>query len=156
MADHVTTVTVKETGEGTYTQEVKFGAHTVTTDEPESVGGLDKGPNPYDMLLGALGSCTSMTVRMYANQKKWPLDKVSVTLTHHKEAGADGVKRDIITRDIKLEGNLDAAQRQRLLEIANKCPIHRTLENKPEIISQLVDDTPAAPSASAQKPPKPQ
>jgi putative redox protein len=148
-------VTVIETGEGTYTQKVDMGPHSVTTDEPADVGGLDKGPNPYDMLLGALGSCTSMTVRMYANQKKWPLDKVTVTLTHHKEADAEGKKRDVITRDIKLEGNLDAAQRQRLLEIANKCPIHRTLENKPEIISQLVEDKPAAPATPPQKPPTP-
>lgn len=155
MSDDKRTVTVRETGEGTYTQEVKMGPHTVTTDEPTDVGGLDQGPNPYDMLLGALGSCTSMTLRMYANQKKWPLDKVTVTLTHHKEADAEGKKRDVITRDIKLEGNLDAAQRQRLLEIANKCPVHRTLENKPDIISQLVEDTPPNPNAAAQKPPKP-
>ena len=155
MSDDKRTVTVRETGEGTYTQEMKSGPHTITTDEPVEVGGLDKGPNPYDMLLGALGSCTSMTLRMYANQKKWPLDKVTVTLTHHKEAGEGGVKRDVITRDIKLEGALDAAQRARLLEIANKCPIHRTLENKPEIISALVEDTPQAPTAAAQKPPKP-
>ena len=155
MSDDKRTVTVAETGEGTYTQQVTLGAHTITTDEPADIGGLDKGPNPYDMLLGALGSCTSMTLRMYANQKKWPLDKVTVTLTHHKEAGADGRKRDVITRDIKLEGALDAAQRQRLLEIANKCPIHRTLENKPDIISQLVEDTPQAPGTPVQKPPKP-
>jgi putative redox protein len=155
MSDAKRTVTVAETGKGTFTQEVKIGPHTLTTDEPVEAGGLNVGPNPYDMLLGALGSCTSMTLRMYANQKKWPLDKVTVTLTHHKEAGADGVKRDVFTRDIKLEGNLDAAQRQRLLEIANKCPVHRTLESKPEIISQLVDDTPSQPAAPAQKPPKP-
>jgi uncharacterized OsmC-like protein len=154
MPDHDRTVTVRETGEGTYTQEVKAGAHRLTTDEPTDIGGLDQGPNPYDMLLAALGSCTSMTIRMYANQKKWPLERVTVTLTHHKETGTDGVKRDVITRDITLEGQLDAAQRQRLLEIANKCPIHRTLENKPEIISSLAE-APAAPTAPVQKPPQP-
>lgn len=154
MSEHERTVTVRETGVGTYTQEVKTGAHTLTTDEPVDVGGLDQGPNPYDMLLGALGSCTSMTIRMYANQKKWPLDRVTVKLTHHKEAGADGIKRDVITRDITLEGKLDEAQRQRLLEIANKCPIHRTLENKPEIISKLAE-TPATAIPPVQKPPLP-
>ena len=149
------TVTVRETGEGTYTQEFKSGAHVITTDEPAEMGGLDKGPNPYDLLLGALGSCTSMTLRMYANQKGWPLERVTVELTHHKEAGADGKKRDIITRDIKLEGALDAAQRARLLEIANKCPIHRTLESAPEIISRLVEDPLPPGTTSVQKPPKP-
>jgi putative redox protein len=151
MSEHETVVTVRETGKGTFTQEVKAGAHTITTDEPKDVGGLDEGPAPYDLLLMSLGSCTSMTVRMYANQKKWPLERISVKLTHHKETGADNVKRDIITRDITLEGPLDEAQRARLLDIANKCPIHRTLENKPTITSQL---TPPAPTATPQgKPP---
>jgi putative redox protein len=154
MANHERIVTVRETGAGTYTQEVKSGAHTLTTDEPVDVGGLDSGPNPYDMLLASLGSCTSMTVRMYANQKKWPLDRVTVKLTHRKETDPDGKKRDVITRDIMLEGALDEPQRQRLLEIANKCPIHRTLENKPEIISQLVD-APPAPATPPIKPPQP-
>jgi putative redox protein len=150
------TVTVSETGEGTYTQEVKTGAHVLTTDEPADVGGLDKGPNPYDMLLGALGSCTSMTLRMYANQKKWPLEKVIVSLTHEKVAGADGQKKDVITRDIQLEGPLDAAQRQRLLEIANKCPVHKTLESVPQIITSLADETPPpVAGVPPQKPPSP-
>ncbi len=149
------TVTVHETGEGTYTQEVTAGPHIITTDEPVDVGGLDKGPNPYDMLLGALGSCTSMTLRMYANQKKWPLEKVTVSLTHEKVTGADGKKHDVITRDIQLEGPLDAAQRQRLLEIANKCPVHRTLESVPQITTALIDNGPAAAITPPQKPPTP-
>ncbi|MDE1151309.1 MAG: OsmC family protein [Micavibrio sp.] len=154
MSSDKRTVTVSETGKGTFTQEVTAGKHTITTDEPEDIGGDDDGPNPYDMLLGALGSCTSMTLRMYANQKQWPLEKVSVTLTHHKEAGADNKKVDVITRDIKLEGPLDETQRARLLEIANKCPVHRTLESKPTIISALVNDGPAK-TAPAPKPPTP-
>jgi putative redox protein len=154
MSDNHRTVTVRETGKGTFTQEVTAGKHVIVTDEPESVGGLDDGPNPYDMLLGALGSCTSMTLRMYANQKKWPLEKVTVTLTHHKEAGADGVKRDIITRDIKLEGKLDATQRQRLLEIANKCQVHRTLTDGNLSITSALAETPAIPAPAA-KPPSP-
>jgi len=154
MSNDKRTVTVSETGKGTFTQEVVAGKHTLTTDEPEDMGGNDDGPNPYDMLLGALGSCTSMTLRMYANQKQWPLEKVSVTLTHHKETGADNKKVDVITRDIKLEGPLDDTQRARLLEIANKCPIHRTLESTPTIISALVNDAPVK-APPAQKPPQP-
>jgi len=152
MADHQTVVTVTETGAGVYTQEIKAGAHVSIADEPEDVGGLDRGPAPYDLLLSSLGACTSMTVRMYANQKKWPLDKISVTLTHHKEAGPDNTKVDVISRDITLTGALDDTQRARLLEIANKCPIHRTLENKPQITSRLVE--PSAKTA-APKPPTP-
>jgi len=154
MSTGKTIVTVTETGVGTYTQEVKAGAHVWTTDEPESVGGLDDGPAPYDLLLSSLGSCTSMTVRMYANQKKWPLEKISVTLTHHKEDGPDNKKIDVITRDIELTGPLDETQRARLLDIANKCPIHRTLENKPTIITGLVPTAPA-PQPAAPKPPQP-
>lgn len=155
MADHKTVVTVTETGLGTFTQEVKAGAHVWTTDEPEDIGGLDEGPAPYDLLLSALGSCTSMTVRMYANQKKWPLDKISVTLTHHKEDGPDNKKIDVITRDITLTGNLDEVQRARLLDIANKCPIHRTLENKPQIVSKLADPAAKPVPPATPKPPLP-
>lgn len=155
MAQHPTKVTVRETGDGTFTQEVKTGSHLFITDEPEDVGGLDAGPAPYDMLLAALGSCTSMTIRMYANQKKWPLEGVTVELTHRKETGADNIKRDVITREITLEGPLDDAQRQRLLEIANKCPIHKTLESKPEITSTLAPAKPQgkAPADTAKPPP---
>lgn len=135
--DHPTTVVVAETGAGLYTQSVKTTSHNLTADEPESMGGLNLGPAPYDFLLTALGACTSMTLRMYASQKKWDLKKVTVRLTHQKEDGADGKKIDRITRDITVEGNLDDAQRQRLLEIANKCPVHRTLENHPVISSAL-------------------
>lgn len=140
MSDHLTTVTVAETGEGVYTQSVQVSHHAFKADEPPDMGGLDQGPAPYDLLLAALGACTSMTLRMYANQKKWSLDKVSVTLTHRKEADAEGKKIDMITRDITLTGALDETQRARLLEIANKCPVHRTLESKPIVESRLVHD----------------
>ena len=131
-----TTVTVEETGQGLYTQHIQSGAHRLAADEPVSIGGLDLGPAPYDLLLASLGACTTMTLRMYANQKKWALTQVRVTLTHQKRED----RADLITRDIKLEGNLDETQRQRLLEIANKCPVHRTLtdEPRPVITSRVV------------------
>jgi putative redox protein len=132
-----THVTVSETGEGLYTQEIRAGNHVYAADEPSNLGGLDKGPAPYDFLLSALGACTVMTLRMYAAQKKWDVRKVSVFLTHRKEEQA-GKRVDIITREISLEGTLDDTQRQRLLEIANKCPVHRTLETPPHILSTLV------------------
>lgn len=149
-------VTVTETGKGRFTQEIKTASHVLVADEPEDVGGLDSGPAPYDMLLAALGSCTSMTIRMYADQKKWPLERVAVELTHHKETGADKIRRDVITREITLEGDLDDTQRQRLLEIANKCPIHKTLESVPQITSTLAPASPqnnAGPQKPAAKPP---
>lgn len=140
MAEHITTVTVEEASTGLYTQNVKASNHVLIADEPVDVGGKDEGPAPYDLLLSALGTCTSMTLRMYANQKKWDLKKVSVKLTHTKAVDAENKKTDMITRDITLAGNLDETQRARLLEIANKCPVHRTLmeQPRPVITSKLV------------------
>ena len=131
MLERITTVVVEETGTGLYTQSIKASNHHLAADEPAETGGNDEGPAPYDLLLSALGACTSMTLRMYANQKKWDLQRVVVKLTHKKEPDAENKKTDIIIRDITLEGNLDDAQRQRLLEIANKCPVHRTLIDQP-------------------------
>ncbi|MBI1215064.1 MAG: OsmC family peroxiredoxin [Alphaproteobacteria bacterium] len=157
---HETTVTVRSNGKGKFTQDVNASGHSFTGDEPEDLGGLDEGPSPYDLLLAALGTCTSMTLRMYADQKKWDLQEVAVTLTHRKEAGPDGKKVDVITRDIAVTGNLDEAQRQRLLEIADRCPVHRTLESKPTIVSSIAA-APAGkgpeggkPAAPPQKPPQ--
>jgi putative redox protein len=140
MSEHITTVTVEETGAGLYTQSIKASNHPLTAGEPVDVGGTDEGPSPYDLLLSALGACTSITLRMYANQKKWNLKRVTVKLTHKKEPDAANKKTDIITRDITLDGNLDDAQRLRLLEIANKCPVHKTLteEPRPVVTSRLV------------------
>lgn len=132
-------ITVSETGKGVYTQEVHAGKHSYTLDVAANMGGNDDGPSPYDKLLSALGSCTSMTMRMYADMKKLPLEEASVKLTLEKEGG-----KDIITREISLKGDLDEAQRQKLLEIANKCPVHRTLENIPEIGTDAEADAPAA------------
>ena len=134
-------VIVQETGAGNYQNAVRAGRHRLLADEPRSVGGLDTGPSPYDFLLTALGACTSMTLRMYADLKQLPLDRVSVRLTHEKVHAQDSTsatgKADVLTRYIHVEGDLSAAQRQQLLEIANKCPVHRTLEGDIRVRSEL-------------------
>lgn len=119
-------VVVAENGKGRYQQDVTVGQHQLIADEPASMGGADAGPAPFDFLMSGLGACTSMTLRMYAERKGLALTKVSVTLSHEK-VEVDGVTRDCIHRDITLEGDLTDEQRQRLLEIANKCPVHRAL-----------------------------
>jgi uncharacterized OsmC-like protein/alpha-beta hydrolase superfamily lysophospholipase len=134
------TVLVRETGNGKFQQEIMSGPHRFLADEPAKVGGLDSGPGPYDLLLAGLGACTSMTLRMYADHKKLPLERVSVRLTHNKIHAEDcehcetkeGMV-DRIDRNITIEGPLDAEQRKRLMEIADKCPVHRTLESEIDI-----------------------
>ena len=137
-------VVVAEAGEGRFTQIVKSGQHRLIADEPTSVGGDDKGPGPYDYVLAGLGACTSMTVRMYAERKGWPLERVIVGLDHrkiHAEDCADcetkAGKLDEIERTLVFEGDLDPDQRARLLEIADKCPVHRTLTHEIKIRSTL-------------------
>ncbi len=136
-AEAVQGVRVAEAGEGRFAQLVTMGRHRLRADEPVSVGGDDSGPSPYDLLLAGLGACTSMTVRMYAAQKKWPLERVTVDLKHDKVHATDCAECEIkdgridrIERVLTLEGELDEAQRARLLEIANKCPVHRTLHSE--------------------------
>lgn len=131
-------VVVAENGKGRYQQEVRVGQHVLLADEPESVGGADAGPAPFDFLMAALGACTSMTLRMYAERKGLALTGVSVALSHEK-IDLDGVRRDRISRRITLHGDLDPAQRQRMLEIANKCPVHKTLSQPMLIDSELVN-----------------
>ncbi len=132
-------------GGSTFAQQITAGRHRLTGDEPESVGGNDAGPSPYDLLLAALGSCTSMTVGMYARNKNWPLERVTVWLRHSKIYAADCSEcetregmLDRIERDVRFEGPLTAEQRSRLLEIANKCPIHRTLTSEINIRTKIV------------------
>ncbi len=119
-------VVVAENGKGRYQQAVSAGQHQLIADEPASMGGGDAGPAPFDFIMSGLGACTSMTLRMYAERKSLPLTRVSVALRHDK-VEVEGVMRDRISRDITLEGDLSEEQRQRLLEIANKCPVHRAL-----------------------------
>jgi len=143
-AETVPGVRVAEAGEGRFAQLVQAGRHRLRADEPLAVGGDDSGPGPYDLLLAALGACTSMTVRMYAEQKKWPLRRVGVELQHDKVHATDCAecetregRIDKIERVLTLEGELDDAQRQRLLEIANKCPVHRTLHSEVWVPTRL-------------------
>lgn len=124
-------VYVSETGGGRFENLVVSGKHKMIADEPVSVGGGDAGPGPYEYVSAGLGACTSMTLRMYAGRKKWPLEKVGVTVNFSREPNLDdpnGEKRDTFERVIDIEGDLDEEQRARLLEIADKCPVHRTLE----------------------------
>ena len=123
-----------------FAQEVIAGLHHFRVDEPAAVGGTDNGPTPYDLLLAALGSCTSMTVAMYARRKKWPLERVTVRLRHSRVHAEDCVacetedaKITVIERDIQLDGSLDEDQRARLLAIADRCPVHLTLTSRIEI-----------------------
>ena len=133
MLEHGT-VRVSERGTGAFAVSIHAGRHTLIGDEPVSVGGDDAGPSPYELLLAALGECTVMTLRMYARQKQWPLENVHVTLTHGKIHAADCTdcdtkegKVDRIERVIELIGPLDEAQRARMMEIPDRCPVHRTL-----------------------------
>ncbi|MEM6428805.1 MAG: bifunctional alpha/beta hydrolase/OsmC family protein [Deinococcota bacterium] len=128
--------------------DVMANGHMLVADEPKSVGGTDTGPTPYDLLAAALATCTAMTLRMYANRKQWPLEDVTVAVDHDKVHAKDcetsetdsSRKLDQFTRTIHLVGDLDSEQRARLQEIANRCPVHRTLESDIRILTQLAED----------------
>jgi putative redox protein len=130
-------VTVLESTRGTLLREITIGPHRLLADEPTALGGTDAGPSPYDLLLAGLGACTSMTLRMYADRKQWPLASVKVLLSHGKIHASDCSecetregKIDQIDREITISGDLDADQRKRLIEIADRCPVHRTLSSE--------------------------
>jgi putative redox protein len=137
-------VLVAEAKDGRYKNHVAVGRHHLIADEPKEVGGGDEGPSPYDLVTAGLGACTSMTLRMYADRKEWPLESVEVRLTHDKVHASDckacsqqDGKLDKITRDITVEGDLSDEQVQRLLEIADKCPVHKTLSRTNYIVTEI-------------------
>jgi putative redox protein len=128
-----------------FAQEIITGSHRLRADEPPHVGGTDTGPTPYDLLLAALGSCTSMTIALYARRKQWALNSVMVKLRHSRVHAEDctasetrQAKLTVIEREIELDGSLDEEQRGRLLDIANRCPVHLTLTSKIDIRTRLV------------------
>jgi putative redox protein len=142
--DDSATVTARVGSRGLATQ-IAAGGHSLLSDEPVLKGGTASGPSPYDYLLASLGSCTAMTLRLYADRKGWPLEGVEVRLRHRRiyaEDCEDCEKKtgriDVIERQIALEGPLDAEQRKRLLEIADHCPVHRTLTGEIKIRTELV------------------
>ena len=138
-------VLVQETGRGTYENAVMIGDHHYIADEPKDVGGGGRGPDPYEWVSAGLAACTSMTVRMYANRKGWPLTDVAVRVTHEKDYADDcehceeGRKVDIFDRQLTLDGDLDDTQRARLLEIADRCPVHRTLHEPVHVRTALAN-----------------
>jgi len=137
-SDSETTI-VAETGLGKYQVEARVGDAAFLIDEPVAFGGLGTGPNPYNLLSAALGACTTMTIRLYANRKGWPLSKVRVAVKHSRP---DLNARDVFEMDIALEGELDDSQRARLMEIAERCPVHLTLARGSDVHNVLLPPPP--------------
>lgn len=143
---------VRETGESAYSVSVEVSGHSFTGDEPEHMGGGNLGPSPYDLLLAALGECTAMTVRWYALKMKWPLERVEVHLTHHKrevagtqQAEGKAGKIDVFTKEIYVYGDkLSEEQRQKLADVAAKCPVQRSMLATPVIQTILSPSISAA------------
>ncbi|MEL6342045.1 MAG: bifunctional alpha/beta hydrolase/OsmC family protein [Myxococcota bacterium] len=130
-----------------FANDIVTGGHVLRADEPTTYGGTNTGPSPYELLLASLGACTSMTLRMYADRKKWPLEGIQINLQHDKIHASDCAecetrtgKIDDIRKQIRLTGPLDDTQRARLMEIADRCPVHRTLHSEVRITSTLVED----------------
>jgi putative redox protein len=141
--DHA--VIVEESGNGPYAQFVSVGHHVLGEDEPERFGGHDTGPSPYEYMLAALGGCTAMTLRMYANRYEWQLQKVTVELRHDRSPSLNkGEPVDRFHRTIRLSGDLTNDQRRNLMQIAEQCPVSRTLQRPSEVVTYLADNTAAA------------
>ena len=138
-------VTIQYLTDYTYSQLLTTGRHAFVADEPEEAGGEDLGPSPYELLLWALGSCTAMTLLMYARRKGWDLAEISVHLTHDRvhakdceQYEAETGKVELIRRDISIRGDISEEQRTRLLEIAQRCPVHKTLAGNPKVIDSII------------------
>lgn len=125
-------VVVQETGAGAYQVQVRTGSGRFFADEPVAAGGLGSGPTPFELLSAALGACTVMTLRLYARRKGWPLKDAIVRVVHRRDGPHD---RDRFAREIVLEGDLSAEQRARLLEIADRCPVHNALERGADVLT---------------------
>ena len=125
MADHTSTASVRDGGPGSLQVEIEAGGQTFPGDEPVGGGGAGRGPDPYALLSAGLAACTTMTVRLYADHKAWPLAHITVHVEHSKDPGA--AVPDVFHRTVTLTGALDDEQRSRLLQIAERCPVHRTL-----------------------------
>ena len=145
-AEKLRQIVVRETRAGKFQNTVSIGPHHLLADEPAAAGGEDSGPGPYDFLLAGLGACKSMTMRLYADRKSFPLERATVTLNHNKIYARDCEEcetregmLDQIEVAIGLEGPLDADQRKRILEIADKCPVHRTLTSEIRIVTRAAD-----------------
>lgn len=132
------TVIVSETGNGPYAELVTAGRHVVEADEPESLGGRDSGISPYEFLMAGLGTCTAMTLRMYATRNRWSVDKITVEVTHEKVTAPDGNRIDRFERAVRVIGELTEEQRARLMEIAAKCPVSQTLQRPSLVVSRLL------------------
>ncbi len=116
------------TGVEPYRTSISVRQHSLTADEPKTLGGGDAGPTPFDLVCSALASCTTITVRMYADRKGWPLERIEARVEHARvPAGDTGARVDRFTLSVEFAGDLDEAQRSRLLEIAGRCPVHRLL-----------------------------
>jgi len=137
-------VKVAENGAGPYGQVVTAGRHVLGADEPEAVGGRDGGPDPFELVMAGLGACTSMTLRMYAERKGWAIRRIAVDLRHVRRVGADGREIDVFERVLDVDGDLDADQRVRLVEIADKCPVGRMLAHGAEVATRLAGPRPDA------------
>ncbi|MCA8984666.1 MAG: OsmC family protein [Planctomycetaceae bacterium] len=135
----ITKVEIVDHNEG-YTQEIVARQHTLWADEPLELEGLDAGPTPMELLLAALGSCTTITMRMYARRKGWPLETLQVRLQHRKLLDGEAEDyTDRIEKQIEMTGPLSDEQRKRLLEIAERCPVHRTLTGKLQLESREIE-----------------
>jgi len=135
------TIVIDETKAGKFQVQVKASTATFIVDEPLAAGGLNSGPNPYDLLSAALGSCSLMTVRQYADLKKWPVTRIRVKVTHHR-AGLNA--RDVFDRQIEIEGPIDDAQKERLTQVAERCPVHLTLTKGSDVQTTVMQSPMAA------------